>query len=78
MNDQTVAAFAELQKAFQEFARACEQVWDAIVAAVTPIIRAVMRLFRQWCVAHLIPRQYRLTMARRKVRRYMLFCARRA
>ena len=78
MNDQTIAAFDELQEAFQQFAQACAQVWDAIFEAVTPIIHAVMRLYRQWQAAHFIPRQYRVTMARRKIRRYALFCARRA
>ena len=78
MNDQIVAAFAELQEAFQQCARACEQAWNAIVEAFNPIIRAVVRLCRQWRASHLIPRQYQLTMARRKIRRYALFCARRA
>ena len=75
MTDEQIA---QIQEAFQQFARACEQVWDAIVDAVAPIVRAVIRWYRQRCAAYLIPRQYRLTMARRKVRRYALFCARRA
>ena len=82
MNDQTVAAFAELQEAFQQCARACEQAWNAIVEAFKPIIHAVVRLYRhlyrQLCAAHLIPRQYRDTITRHKIRRYALFCARRA
>lgn len=77
MNDQTIAAFDELQEAFRQFAQACEQVWNAIVKAVTLIIRAVIRLYQQWRAAHLIPRQYRDTIMRRKMRRYALFCARR-
>ena len=77
MSDQTAEAFEELQEAFRQFAHVCEEIWNAIVEIVAPIIKAVIRWYRQCCAAHLIPRQYQLTMARRKIRHYALFYARR-
>lgn len=74
MNDEQVAAFAAMETALREFAQACRATWIAIVDAMTPIVSAITRIYRQLRAAHLIPRQYRDTMARRKIRRYMQFC----
>lgn len=49
-----------------------QRTWDAIRDVAARVIKAVARLYRDLRAAHLIPRQYRDTMARRKIRRYMM------
>lgn len=64
---QLAEAFAQWRAAFDQIAEVCRRAAQIIAEAIAPIIRAVVRWWRQ--VQHLMPRQYRMTMQRRKLRR---------
>lgn len=72
--DEAMTAFRQW---FKEVAEAMRQVGQTIVEIITeafaPILRRVTALYRAMLQLHLIPRQYRDTMMRRKIRRYYAF-----
>lgn len=73
---QIVAAFEQMRSAITQLAEACRKALEAMREAVQPLIQAVVRWYREACRLHLILRQYRDTMARRKLRRHLLYMAR--
>ena len=56
--------------AFEILRECCEHVWQALVDAFAPLVALFTRVWRDLVRLHLIPRQYRDTMMRRKMRRY--------
>lgn len=62
----------QLCAAFADFAETCKEVWEAIVKIFTPLIDWIIEQCK--VIAHefpyLMPRHYRLTTMRRKIRRY--------
>lgn len=70
--DQIAVAFQGAADAAEQFVKACQRAWAAICNIVADAVRFIERTWRNWRALHLIPRQYRDTMARRKMRRYVL------
>lgn len=68
---QIAAAFEQVRKAFERFVEACKEVMRVIADALAPLIRYIAGVYHDLCRLHLMPRQYRLTIMRKKVRRYM-------
>lgn len=66
----------QLRAAFAVMADALREIGRMMTEAFAPIMRSVTRVYRQLRAAHLIPRQYRDTMMRRKIRRYVLLVLR--
>jgi hypothetical protein len=69
---QIATAFEQMRSAFASFAQACDQIMETIAEAIAPIIRAVARFVQQMRSLHLIPRAYRDTIMRKKIRRYYI------
>ena len=71
VQDEIKAAFARLRAAFQELAEQCAEMRAAIIEAFKPLVQIILSWYRDLCLLHLMPRQYRNTMQRRKLRRLL-------
>lgn len=74
---QIVAAFEAMRPAILQLAEVFRKALDALREAIQPLIHAVARWYREACRLGLIPRQYRNTMARRKLRRHVVLMTQR-
>ena len=72
---QILAIFEQMRLAITQLAEACQRALEAMREAMQPLIQVVVRWYREACRSHLIPRQCREAMARRKLRRLLLYNA---
>lgn len=70
VREQIAAVFEQLRAAFAALAEACREAMQSVARAVASFIPCTMWAYRELCRLHLIPRQHRLTIMRKKVRRY--------
>lgn len=69
-NDMTDEQIEQLRAALQEVLDVVQRAWQTIVNTFALIARAIVRWYREARRAHLIPRQYRNTIMRRKLRKH--------
>lgn len=67
---QIAATFEQIRKALDQLAHACREAVQQIADVLAPLIRQIARVYYRLCHLHLIPRQYRSTIMRKKIRRY--------
>ena len=76
--EQSRVDMEQLRAAFEQLMDACSVALERIVELFRPFVHALSRQINEMYRLHLIPRHYRVTVARKKMRVYMRFCARRS
>jgi len=72
------AAFDQMREALAVLADRCRELLTTLADAIKPLIQWITRTWRAMLRLRIVPQQYLNTIAKRKMRRHILWMARRS